>query len=153
MYTAGMRSAKTPSTPDQLARSIGELVTAYVDEARLVAHVALDEAFSKARAANGRAAPRRRSIPSESAAGPSRRRSADEIAELEERLLALVCARPGESMTAFSEELGHPVRSLQRPMSKLRAEGRVRCVGERNMARYFPSVGRRSKPASRPDQT
>ena len=50
-----------------------------------------------------------------SGAAPSRRRPADEISELEERLLALVCARPGESMTAFSEELGQSVPSLQRP--------------------------------------
>lgn len=69
----------------------------------------------------------------------------DEISELEERLLALVRARPGKSTTVFSEEIGQSVPSLQRPMSKLRAEGRVRCVGERNMARYFPAVGPRSK--------
>lgn len=51
-------------------------------------------------------------------------------------------------MTVFSEELGQSVRSLQRPMSKLRTEGRVRCVGERNMARYFPDAGQRSKSCS-----
>lgn len=140
-----MASPKISTPPDQLARSINELVAAYVDEARRSAHDALDEAFSTALAPNRRAAQRRRSAPSRDAATPSRRRSGDEIAELEERLLAVVCARPGESMTAFSEELGHSVRSLQRPMSKLRAEGRVRCVGERNMARYFPAIGRRSK--------
>ena len=140
-----MASPKTPTTPDQLARSISDLVTAYVDEARRGAHEALDEAFSAALAPNGRAVQKRRSTPSRGAAAPSRRRSADEISELKERLLASVCARPGESMTAFSEELGQSIRSLQRPMSKLRAEGRVRCVGERNMARYFPAVGRRSK--------
>jgi len=140
-----MARPKPPTTPDQLARSISDLVTAYVDEARRGAHEALDEAFSAALAPNGRAALKGRSAPSSGAATSSRRRSTEEISELEERLLAVVCARPGESMTAFSEELGHPVRSLQRPMSKLRAEGRVRCVGERNMARYFPAVGRRSK--------
>jgi len=140
-----MASPKTPTTSDQLARSISDLVTAYVDDARRSAHEALDEAFSAALAPNGRAVQKRRSTPSRGGAAPSRRRSADEISELEERLLAVVCARPGESMTAFSEELGHPVRGLQRPMAKLRAEGRVRCVGERNMARYFPAVGRRSK--------
>jgi len=140
-----MALPKTPTTPDQLARSIGDLVAAYVDDARRSAHEALDEAFSAALARNRRATQKRRSTPDERTGAPSRRRSADEISELEERLLALVCARPGESMTAFSEELGQSVRSLQRPMSKLRAEGRVRCVGERNMARYFPAVGRRSK--------
>jgi hypothetical protein len=139
-----MASPKTPPTPDQLARSISVLVAAYVDGARRSAHEALDEAFSVALALNGRAVQKRRSTPSRGAAAPSRRRSADEISELEERLLALVCASPGESMTVFSEELGQSVPSLQRPMSKLRADGRVRCVGERNMARYFPAVGRRS---------
>jgi len=140
-----MASPKTPTTPDQLARSIGDLVAAYVDDARRSAHEALDEAFSAALTPNRRATQKRRPARSRGGAASSRRRSADEISELEERLLALVCARPGESMTVFSEELGQSVPSLQRPMSKLRADGRVRCVGERNMARYFPAVGRRSK--------
>ena len=140
-----MASPKTPTTPDQLARSIIDLVTAYVDEARRGAHEALDEAFSAALALSRRAPQKRRWTPQESAGARSRRRSTDEISELEERLLAVVCARPGESMAAFSEELGQSVPSLQRPMSKLRSDGRVRCVGERNMARYFPAVGRRSK--------
>ncbi len=140
-----MASPKPPTTPDQLARSISDLVATYVDDARRSAHEALDEAFSAALAPDGRATRKRRSTPSKVGAAQSRRRSADEISDLEEQLFAVVCARPGESMTAFSEELGHSVRSLQRPMSKLRAEGRVRCVGERNMARYFPAVGRRSK--------
>lgn len=127
---------------------MGEFVVSYVDEARRVAHEALDEAFSAALAPWGRALRKRPTDPIEGGAAPSRRRSADEIAELKKRLLAVVCTRPGESMTTFSEELGLSVRSLQRPMSKLRAEGRVRCVGERNMARYFPAVGRRSKNAA-----
>jgi hypothetical protein len=29
---------------------------------------------------------------------------------------------------------------LQKPMTKLRTDGRVRTVGERNMTRYFPAV-------------
>ena len=140
-----MASPKPPTTPGQLARSISDLVATYVDDARRSAHEALDEAFSAALAPDGRATRKHYSTPSRGGAAPSRRRSADEIVDLEEQLFAVVCARPGESMTAFSEELGHSVRSLQRPMSKLRAEGRVHCVGERNMARYFPAVGRRSK--------
>ena len=50
-------------------------------------------------------------------------------------------------MAVLAEEVGLPLRNLQRPMSKLRAEGRVRCVGERGLARYFPAAGRRLKNA------
>jgi hypothetical protein len=40
--------------------------------------------------------------------------------------------------------MGETVQTLQRPMAKLKAEGRVRSVGERHLTRYFPAVGRAS---------
>jgi len=51
-----------------------------------------------------------------------------------------VRARPGESMTTLAEEMGMPMSALQRPMAKLRTEGRVRSVGQRHLTRYFPAV-------------
>lgn len=73
------------------------------------------------------------------------RRSAEEMARVAEQLYELVCAQPGESMMRFAEQTGLRTRDLHRPMSKLKAEGRVRSVGQRHLTRYFPSVGRRSR--------
>ncbi len=140
-----MASQKTPTTPDQLAQAIEMLVASYVDEARRVARVAVNDAFARAPARTSQAPRGRRRPQREQPPSPGRRRSAAEIIDVKDRLYAVVCARAGEPMTVIAEALGLPLRSLQRPMSKLRAEGKVRCVGERNMTRYFPALGRRSK--------
>ncbi len=130
-------------TPQQLADAIESLVTSYVDEVRQVARKAVERSFSGS-AAKTRSAKRKgnRDAQTERRA---RRRSADELGELCEQIYEWVCERPGESMTAFADETGLAVRTLQRPMSKLKADGRIRCVGERNQARYFPAVGRRPR--------
>jgi DNA-binding IclR family transcriptional regulator len=72
----------------------------------------------------------------------SKRRTAAELDATCEQLCALVRARPGESVVALAEQMGVPATTLQRPMAKLRAEGRVRTVGERHQMRYFPAVTR-----------
>ena len=136
----------SPKTPQQLASEIESLVASYVDEVRRVAQASLDQAFAKAIGKVGASSRTRRTDRSEGRV-TSKRRSPDEIDEIGERLYDLVCARPGESMTVFSEEIGLPVPALHRPMWKLKTEGRVRCVGERNLARYFPALARRSKNA------
>lgn len=143
-----MASQKTPKTPDELALAIEILVAAYVDDARRAVQVALDDAFARARPPTARAPLGRQREQHPETTSTAKRRSAAEIAEVKERLYSVVCTRAGESMTVFAEELGLPLRSLELPMSKLRAEGKVRCVGERNMARYFPALGRRSKSES-----
>jgi hypothetical protein len=48
----------------------------------------------------------------------------------------------------LADELGCTVRELQRPMAKLRAQGRIRSVGQRNLMRYFPAVTRAAKSIS-----
>lgn len=48
-------------------------------------------------------------------------------------------------MVELAEELTVSVGELQLPMAKLRAEGRVRTVGQRHLMRYFPAVARASK--------
>ena len=138
---------KSPRSPQELSRAIDELVAAYLDEARRLALGALEQAFARS---GGRArATKRRSgaRPATTRSPAPSRRTAAEIGEVQERLFAMVCARPGEGMAVLAEEVGLPLRNLQRPMSRLRAEGRVRCVGERGLARYFPAAGRRLKNA------
>jgi predicted transcriptional regulator len=53
-----------------------------------------------------------------------------------------VRAQPGASMVELAEQMSADARSLQRPMAKLRAAGRVRSVGQRHMTRYYPAVVR-----------
>jgi hypothetical protein len=50
-------------------------------------------------------------------------------------------------MTMFASELEMSVRELNRPMSRLKREGRVRSVGQRHLMRYFPAVGRKATSA------
>lgn len=130
----------SPRTPEQLAHAIEALVASFVEESRRAAEQAVQRAFASARGA----AKRGRSNSSETAS-PSKRRSAEELSELCEQLFELVRKQPGESMMVFAEEIGLPTPALHRPMSKLKAEGRVRSVGERNRTRYFPAVSRGSK--------
>lgn len=68
------------------------------------------------------------------------RRDPQVVEALAEKLHEAVCARPGEGMTVFAEQLGVSVRDLHRPMTKLKGAGRLRVVGERSQARYFPGL-------------
>ena len=43
-------------------------------------------------------------------------------------------------MQTLAREMSLTSELLYLPMSKLKAEGRVRSVGERNYTRYFPGV-------------
>ena len=129
--------AKTTSN-EELAQRIEQLVREHVAESRRVAQEALERAFSTACAAPVQAvsAPtsgRRRRA-------PERRRAPDEVAALAERLYAAVCAHPGEGMRLLATEVGSSVAELNRPMTNLKRDGRVRSVGERHLTRYFPKA-------------
>jgi hypothetical protein len=131
---------RTLSTPEQLANAIESLVASYLDEVRQAAQQAVERSLSRA-AAVGRPAKgsgRRPPAPS----SPPKRRTAAQLDAACEQLCALVRARPGESIAALAEEMGGPAGALQRPMAKLRADGRVRSVGSRHLMRYFPAVVR-----------
>jgi HEAT repeat protein len=128
---------KTPSTPDQLANAIESLVASYINEVRQAAEQAL------ARALCHRSAVRRPRGNRDRPATPrstAKRRTAAELEQACEQLCALVRARPGESIVTLAEEVGEPAAALQLPMAKLRADGRVRTVGERHLMRYYPAV-------------
>jgi hypothetical protein len=131
---------KTPSTPEQLANAIESLVASYMDEVRQVAQQAV--ARSLCRPATGHRPLKRSADRQPSARSATKRRTAAELDEVCEQLCALVKTRPGESIVALAEEVGEPASALQRPMGKLRADGRVRTVGERHLMRYFPAVVR-----------
>lgn len=100
---------------------------------------ALREALGrKLRSADRSRGSTRRSRKSERPQNAVGRRSAAELDALAEQFMKAVEASPGETMLTLSKQLGVGARELHRPVSKLRAASRVRMVGERSQARYFP---------------
>jgi hypothetical protein len=136
----------TPKTPEQLAGAIETLVASYLDEVRRVAQQALVRGLCqqlasapKSRADLVRPVQRRKQ---------AERRSPEQLAKLADKLHQLVCARPGESMATLAVAMEETAVTLHLPMTKLRAEWRVRSVGERHLTRYFPAVVRAPKSGS-----
>jgi DNA-binding NtrC family response regulator len=129
---------KIPGTAEQLADAIESLVASYMDEVRLAAQRAVERSLTRGAAARtpSKGSDARRATPPSAA----KRRSQTELDELCEQLCKQVRARPGESMVTLAEEMGMSTSALQRPMAKLRADGRVRSVGARHLMRYFPAV-------------
>lgn len=124
-----------------LAEGIERLVREYTSTIRVTAQAAVERAFCAgigARAATSLT--QRRSVATLSA-GPSRpgkRRAADEIGTLGERLYEALCGAPGETMTVLAPIVGATARELHRPMTMLKRAGRIRSVGTRHATRYFP---------------
>jgi hypothetical protein len=116
------------------------LVASYMSEIRLVAQHALERSLARPAVASDRV---KAQVHRASPRKPSgTRRSGAEIEAICERLCERVRVRPGASMVTFVSELGTTVRALERPMAKLKAEGRVRSVGQRHLTSYFPAVPR-----------
>jgi hypothetical protein len=133
----------SPKTPQQLADAIETVVASYLDEVRRTVQQAVERSLSSTAATTrpGRSGVAR----STQRLATKTRRSAGALDELCDKLYQCVCARPGESSAMFADELGCTVRDLQRPMAKLKAQGRIRCAGQRNLMRYFPAVTRAAK--------
>ena len=138
-----MNTAKSTA---ELTKQIEQVVHQYVAEVRRAAQEAVERAF----AGTSRPSSRRPAGASAKAtrSASAKRRTPQELAELGEQLYELVRTHPGESMVMFASELGQPARTLERPMSLLKREGRVRSVGQRHKTRYFPAVGDRSSKAT-----
>ncbi len=132
---------KTPNSTMELADAIESLVAAYVESVRDCAQQAVERAVGKPVAPTRRSTPAERPTPVMSRAS-SARRTASELAEVSDALCERVRVQPGASMVELAEQMGADTRSLQRPMAKLRAAGRVRSVGQRHLTRYYPTVVR-----------
>jgi hypothetical protein len=133
---------KNPGSPEQLADAIEALVASYMDEVRLAAQRAVERTLTRGSVA--RPPSRGRSARPAAPKAATKRRTAAELDEVCEQLCKAVRARPGASKTTLADEMGVAVGTLLAPMAKLRAEGRVRSVGERHLTRYFPAVVRSS---------
>lgn len=132
---------KTPNSTMELGDAIESLVASYMESVRETAEQAV------ARALVSRDTWRRRSssagrTASAKTSSATARRTATELHELCDALCERVRAQPGASMVELAEQMGADVRSLQRPMSKLKSAGRVRSVGQRHLTRYYPAVVR-----------
>lgn len=136
----------SPKTPQQLADAIEAVVGSYLDEVRRAVQLAVESSLSRGAATTRRG--KTKDVRADQQRAAKTRRSAGALDELCDKLHQCVCARPGELTTVLANELGCTVRDLQRPMAKLRAQGRIRSVGQRNLMRYFPAVMRASKSAS-----
>lgn len=133
---------KSPTTTAELGSAIESLIASYMEGVREAA----EQAVARALAAQGRGrsakAPRTAGGRSGEGGSSSSRRSSSALDETSDALCELVRAKPGSSMVELAEQLESSVRELQRPMARLRAEGRVRTVGQRHLMRYFPAVTR-----------
>jgi len=128
----------------ELGDAIESLVASYMESVREAAGQAV------ARALASRSAPRSRrrsssigrTLSAKSSSTTSMaRRTATEMDAVCDALCERVRAQPGASMVELAEQMGTGVRSLHRPMSKLKSAGLVRSVGQRHLMRYFPAVG------------
>ena len=122
-------------TTEDLAARIEQLVANHIAEIRRSASEALVRGFA------GTTTSRRKQAASSRATG-SKRRDPAQLVDLAERLHAAVCETPGETMAALAGRVGAAARELNRPMNNLRKAGRLRSVGLRSNARYFPIVNR-----------
>ena len=125
----------SPKTPQQLVDAIETVVASYLDEVRRTVQHAVERSLSRS-AATTRSNKSKVEL-SDRQRSTKTRRSAGALDELCDKLYQCVCARPGESSAVFADELGCTVPDLQRPMAKLKAQGRLRCAGQRNLMRYL----------------
>lgn len=81
------------------------------------------------------------------------RRSAEQLGEVQERVLTVLAKTPGLTSEQLQEAVGMEKHELQRPLQLLRDEHKIRTTGQKRAMRYFPGAGkagvvrRRSKAA------
>lgn len=126
----------TQSLEQKIENAVEQLVREHLLACETAAAAAVRAGFR--RAATGSPARRSTTKSVRPTRTTSRRRAANEIADLEERLYAAIVAHPGETMTVLAPTVGASARELNRPALVLRRKGRVRSVGKRASTRYFP---------------
>jgi hypothetical protein len=122
----------TEDLQDQIERLVREHLTAQ----QRAATAAIERAFASV------AGPAKTRPPRLRTAG--RRRAPAEMAGLAERLCEAVRANPGETIKVIASQVGETPRALNRPMHRLKREGRVRSAGQRHLTRYFPMTASRA---------
>lgn len=69
--------------------------------------------------------------------GRGAKRSADDLARLEEQVVAFVAKHPGLRIEQINEQLGTSTKVLALPIRKLVAGRKLKTVGQRRATKYF----------------
>ena len=125
----------TTNTIGDLQNQIERLVRDHLTAQQRAATAAVERAFASV------AAPAKTRTPR---SGTGRRRAPAEMSGLAERLCEAVRANPGETIKVIASQVGENARALNRPMLRLKREGRVRSAGQRHLTRYFPMTASRA---------
>lgn len=113
-------------------------VTQLLNASQSAAHAIIDEAFNE----NGkskRRCPTKRSKRDKSR-NVGRHRNSAEIDKLGERFIEMVVEEPGQTMGVLAPKCEATARELYTPIIKLKAKGKIKTVGHRQLTRYFPVV-------------
>ena len=121
-----------------LEKRIEQLVREHITMVRAGAEAAVARAFAESTGRTPKPAIPKGKPPARRA--PYQRRTREEVADLAERLCAAVHATPGETMTQLAAQVGATPSELSVPVDRLRQEGRLRSVGQRQHTRYFPAA-------------
>ena len=135
-----MQITRMKNVQDLIEERIDQMARDVMMALRAAAVEALNNAFGSQGVVNTtrqlRQAPKSKPTHGSQKAAP--KRSAEQIAELSERLYALIDADPGNTMASYCEKLGLTALQLAVPAGRLKKARRVRKVGERSETRYFP---------------
>ena len=121
-----------------LEKRIEQLVREHIAVVRAGAEAAVARAFAESTGRSPKPTAPKGKAPARRA--PYQRRTGEEVADLAERLCAAVHATPGETMAQLAAPVGATPRELSVPVDRLRREGRLRSVGQRQHTRYFPAA-------------
>jgi len=121
--------------PD-LAKQIEALVRQHIDALRASTATAVARAFTAPPLPSTRATSQARPVRPRKKAAP--RRAPEELVALGEQFYAVLCQRPGETMTTLAPQVGVAPRVLQVAVARLRRDGRVRVIGKKQHTRYYP---------------
>ena len=121
----------------KLEQQIESAVGEYLRASKAIAERAVQRVFASAVTPPARAA-----SASERSKPTTRRirRSAAEIAALDAKLIAAVRTHPGETMKTLASHVGVSPAELQMTVSRLKREGGLRVVGNRQFSRYFSAT-------------
>jgi predicted amidophosphoribosyltransferase len=129
---------RAKTSTENFEERIEQLVREHILAIRARAEAAVARGFAESAARSSRlAAPQTKlSVPRPA----SRRRTTEQVADLAERLCAAVHAAPGETMLRLAPQVGATPGELSIAATRLRQQGRVRTVGQRQHTRYFPTA-------------
>lgn len=132
-----------PMNQVDLADGIERLVRDYISMVHASAQQAVERAFvAGARISASPSSKGRSSAGSAPGSRARKRRASDELGTLGDRFYEALCRAPGETMSVLAPVVGASARELHRPVTALKAAGRIRSVGTRHATRYFPMAPR-----------